>query len=124
MKAAAFTEDLISVRQLVKTQGVLFTKDICYLRGPTTAPLNATILGARDEDNFCCTTTTATNDKEWTPVKNKMKNKCPAAPSYAPVVEHLTLHKTMNHRSAETLQQFAKEYPEAIQSLKSKHFSS
>lgn len=52
MSASSFVNDLVGVRHLATKLDVVFTKDSCYLRGPTTTPLFAQIIGTRGTDNL------------------------------------------------------------------------
>ena len=45
MSAPRFAHDLVSVGQLATKHDVIFTKDSCYLQGPTTAPFDAQHIG-------------------------------------------------------------------------------
>lgn len=122
--APSFKEDCIGLGKLSKHNNVLFTKDNCYLLGPSELPKEAVIIGEKDHDNLYRITTKLVNpkkyatpaaagttstkltsndlkDERWNLVKNKKKKDISV--KQAPIIKDTYLHNTLNHSAEERL---------------------
>ena len=76
-------------------------------------------ISVHEEQTIYTDSTDNSQQKEppWQTIKRKNSQ---AAPAIAPVINNATLHKTMNRRSHEVLNQFAREYSDGMKYIRSK----